>query len=195
MRKSNTKLWNHLLKELKDFKISAGWFENSRYDAETPIAGIAAVQNYGASINNPGGTPYFISELAKRAVFVHKNTPFSIGLPLTKPHNIIIPPRPFFDNAKRRIQGVEGKKILLGEMIKVFEGKQTMEQAANKLGMWLQKVIQEEIKKISAPPLAPSTIRQRNSQYDSKSKNKSTKPLNDSGLMFNSVQYKAELKK
>ena len=185
MRKSNTKLWNHLLKELKDFEISAGWFEDSRYDAETPIAGIAAVQNYGAHINQ--------NVTDKQRNFLHL-----IGIHLkktTEELNIIIPPRPFFDNAKRRIQGVEGKKILLGEMIKVFEGKQTMEQAANKLGMWLQKVIQEEIKKISAPPLAPSTIRQRNSQYDSKSKNISTKPLNDSGLMFNSVQYKAELKK
>ena len=50
MRKKNVKLWNHLTTQLKDFKITAGWFENTRYDAETPVAGIAAVQNYGAHI-------------------------------------------------------------------------------------------------------------------------------------------------
>ena len=38
MRKKNVKLWNNLTKQLKDFEISAGWFENSRYDDNTPIA-------------------------------------------------------------------------------------------------------------------------------------------------------------
>ena len=50
MRKKNVKLWNNLTKQLKDFDIRAGWFENSRYDDNTPIAGIAAIQNYGAHI-------------------------------------------------------------------------------------------------------------------------------------------------
>lgn len=195
MRKKNVKLWNHLTKQLKDFKITAGWFENTRYDAETPVAGIAAVQNYGATIQNPGGTPYFISELAKRAVFVHKNTPFSLGLPLTGPHTIVIPPRPFMDNAKKRITGAEGKKVLFVELYKVFEAKQTMEQAANRLGLWLQSVIQEELRAITSPPLKQSTIRERDSKYNTKSKNQSTKPLNSSGIMFNTVQAQVEIKK
>lgn len=197
MRKTNQKLWNHLLTQIKDFEIKAGWFENTRYDANTPVAGIAAVQNYGTVANpiqHPGGTPYFISELAKKAVFVHKNTPFSIGLPLTKPHIIVIPPRPFMDNAKKRITGAEGKKVLFIELFKVFEAKQTMEQAANRLGLWVQSVIQEEIKAITSPPLKTSTIGQRNLQYTTKKKRKSTKPLNSSGIMYDTVQHQVTIK-
>lgn len=194
MRKKNVKLWNHLTTQLNDFKIEAGWFENTRYDDGTPVAGIAAAQNYGARINHPGGTPYFISALAQRAVFVHKNTLFSQGLPLTKPHKIVIPARPFYDNAEKRITGVEGHKIVMQELLRVFEAKQTMEQAANRIGLWMQRVIQEEIKKIDTPPLAQSTIRERNSQYKTKSKNKSTKPLNASGIMFDTVQSKVTIK-
>ena len=194
MRKKNVKLWNHLTTQLKDFKITAGWFENTRYDTNTPVAGIAAVQNYGATIQNPGGTPYFISELAKRAVFVHKNTPFSLNLPLTKPHLIVIPPRPFMDNAKKRITGAEGKKVLFIELYKVFEAKQTMEQAANRLGLWVQSVIQEEIKAITSPPLKTSTIAQRNLKYNTKKKRKSTKPLNATGIMYDTVQNQVTIK-
>lgn len=191
IRKKNQKLWSHLLKELDDFEVQAGWFENTTYEDGTSVGGIAAVQNYGAQINHPGGSPYFFSQLAQRAVFVHKNTPFSLGLPLTQPHTIVIPPRPFMDNAKKRIQGQEGKQMIMQELLRVFEGRQTMIAATDRLGAWIQGIIQEEIKSITTPALAPSTIQQRNSQYKSKSKNKSTKPLNASGIMFSTVQHKS----
>lgn len=177
VRKKNVKLWNHLIKELNDFEIQAGWFENTRYDENTPIAGVAAVQNYGAHIR--------VTE--KSRAFFHY-----IGIHLKKSTDkLVIPPRPFMENAKARIQGEEGKKILLQELLRVFEGKQTMAQATNRIGMWVQGVIQEEIKKINSPPLNPMTIEMRNSEYQSSSKNQSTKPLNSSGIMISTVQYKA----
>lgn len=183
MRKKNVKLWNRLTRELNDFVIQAGWFENSRYDDGTPVAKIAAVQNYGAQIN--------VSE--KMRAFLHY-----MGLHLKKTTGeIVIPPRPFMDNAKKRIQGVEGKKIITQELLRVFEGRQTMKQAANRLGLWAQKVIQEEIAKINTPPLSGATIEMRENQYDSKSKNGikgGSKPLNSSGIMFSTVSYKAERK-
>lgn len=185
MRKKNVKLWNHLTKQLKDFKITAGWFENTRYDAETPVAGIAAVQNYGAHIQQTV-TPKQRKYLRLLDIFLKKTT---TNL------NIVIPPRPFMDNAKKRITGAEGKKVLFVELYKVFEAKQTMEQAANRLGLWLQSVIQEELRAITSPPLKQSTIRERNSKYNTKSKNQSTKPLNSSGIMFNTVQAQVEIKK
>ncbi len=191
IRKKNQKLWSHLLKELEDFEVQAGWFENTRYDTGTPVAKIAATQNYGAEINNPGGQPYIIDSNTKLAVFVDKDIPFSENLPRTKPHKIVIPPRPFMDNAKKRIQGQEGQRMIIQEILRVFEGRQTMISATERLGAWMQGIIQEEIKAITAPPLKASTIRQRNNQYKSKSKNKSTKPLNASGLMFSTVQHKS----
>lgn len=197
MRKKNEKLWNHLHKELNDFVIKAGWFENSRYDAETPVAGIAAVQNYGCIIDNPGGQPYYINGNTGLAVFLSRKSVtgryyIKIGK-VTKQHYIIIPPRPFYDNAKERIK-TEGIKIIKQELLRVLDGRQTMEQATNRFGLWMQGVIQEEIKKINSPALSPSTIRERNSVYRSKSKNKSTKPLNASGIMYDSVQYQVEKK-
>lgn len=193
-RKKNVKLWNHITKQLDDFNVQVGWFENSRYDDGTPIGGIAAVQNYGATINNPGGQPYIIDSNTKLAIFVPRDIPFSENLPRTKPHTIVIPPRPFMDNAKKRIQGQEGQKMILQELLRVFEGRQTMIAATERLGLWAQGIVQDEIKKITTPPLAKSTIRNRNSEYKSKSKNKSTKPLNATGLMFNTVQHKSAKK-
>ena len=81
--------------------------------------------------------------------------------------------------------------MIIQEILRVFEGRQTMISATERLGAWMQGIIQEEIKAITAPPLKASTIRQRNNQYKSKSKNKSTKPLNASGLMFSTVQHKS----
>lgn len=185
MRKKNEKLWNQLTSQLKDFKIEAGWFENTRYDDNTSVAKIARVQNYGAHIHQT-------IKSEKQRNFLH-----FIGIHLkedTKDLNIIIPPRPFYDNAEKRITGPEGYKIVMQELLRVFEAKQTMEQAANRIGLWMQRVIQEEIKKIESPPLAESTIQARERSYKSKSKNRSTKPLNASGLMFATVQNKVTMK-
>lgn len=184
MRKKNVKLWNNLTKGLNDFEIKVGWFENSRYDADTPIAGVAAVQNFGAHINQ--------TVTDKQRKFLHL-----IGIHLkktTQDLHIVIPPRPFWDNAKARIEGEEGSKILNQELLRVFEGKQTLTQACERIGLWGQGVIQEEIKKITEPPLAESTLKERNSQYASKSNKISTKPLNATGMMIASVQSQVRLK-
>lgn len=187
MRKKNVKLWNQLTKGLQDFKIEAGWFENTKYNDGTPVAGIAAVQNYGTVVK-----PIEQNVTAKQRAFLHY-----IGIHLKKTTEklyIVIPPRPFMDNAKKRITGPEGYKIVMQELLRVFEAKQTMEQAANRIGLWMQGVIQEEIKKISSPPLSEETIKARTRSYKSKSKNKSTKPLNSSGIMFATVQSKVTMK-
>lgn len=200
-RKSNEKLWNHLINELDDFTIQAGWFENSRYDSDTPIAYVAAIQNYGCTFEHPGGTPYYINATTGLPQFVSKDSVTGRYLSkngiLTKSHWITIPARPFMDNAKKRIEGQEGIQILLQELLKVFEGRQTMNQAVNRLGMWAQKIIQDEIRAMNSPALKRDTVRKREKQYSSKKKKTSVtpnKPLVDTGLMLAEVQYKAERK-
>lgn len=181
MSKKNVEAWKRLTKNLNDFSIQAGWFENSRYDENTPVGMIARIQNDGAHIK--------VTE--KQRKYLHY-----LGLHLkNSTAQIVIPPRPFMDNAKERIQGDEGHRMITQELLRVFEGKQTMEQAAKNLGSWSQGVIQEEIKKITTPPLSPVTIEMRNSKYVSKSNNKSTKPLDSDGIMFVEVQNKVEMKK
>lgn len=181
-RKSNEKLWNHLINELDDFQVQAGWFENSRYDDNTPIAYVAAIQNYGARV---------------RVADKFKNYLHYVGIHLKKNKGeFIIPPRPFMDNAKRRIEGNEGKQILLQELLRLFEGKQTMGKAINRLGAWLQGVIQQEIIKINHPALSGMTVIMRNKEYESESPhgNIASKPLNSTGMMLATVQYRGEKK-
>lgn len=60
-----------LMKKLKNFSIKAGWFENAKYGDNKSVAGIAAVQDGGATISHPGGTPYKFGADGK-VVFVEK---------------------------------------------------------------------------------------------------------------------------
>lgn len=179
-RKKNVKAWKALTQKLNDFTVQAGWFENSKYDADTSVAMIAAIQNYGAHIK--------VTE--KQRKYLHY-----LGMHLKNTtQEIVIPPRPFMDNAKKRIQGPEGQEMITQELLRVLEGKQTIEQAADRLGLWAKGIVQKEIVKITTPPLSEATIEIRNSKYASKSKNKASKPLNSSGFMVESVQYQVNKK-
>ena len=200
-RKSNEKLWKHLINELKDFEIQAGWFETAKYADGTSVAYIAAVQNYGCTIDHPGGTPYYVNATSGLAQFVSKDSVTGRYLEkrglVTKPHWITIPPRPFMDNAKARLQGSEGQKIIQQELLRVFEGKQTMQVAIERIGIWLQGIIQEEINNMTSPALKSSTVRAREKRYLSKKKKTSitpNHPLMDTNMMYSSVQHKAEIK-
>lgn len=176
VRKKNEKLWNNLTKRLKDFKIEAGWFENTKYDDGTPVGYIAAIQNYGVRI----------SVTDKQRNYLHY-----LGIHLKQSTGeIVIPPRPFMDNAKARVEGSEGHQVMFQELIRVFEGNQTLEQACNRLAEWLQGVIQEEIIKLNQPALSSATIEIRNNKYLTKSKNTAQKPLQSSGIMLATVQNK-----
>ena len=50
-RKKNNKTWDALTQKQTDYILQAGWFEESKYSNGAPVGGIAAVQNYGAVIN------------------------------------------------------------------------------------------------------------------------------------------------
>lgn len=63
----------------------------------------AAIQEYGGSINHPGGTAYFIGDNGL-AVFVPDSSVASIYLPRTKPHVIVLPSRPFMRPALQKLK-------------------------------------------------------------------------------------------
>lgn len=55
----------------------------------------ALIHEFGGTIKHPGGTPYFIGENGL-AVFVRKGSLAGLrGLPVTKPHDITLPERPY----------------------------------------------------------------------------------------------------
>lgn len=86
-------------------------------------AELGAVHEFGATINHPGGTPYFIKEDGT-AQFVSKDK--GEKLPKTKPHQITIPARSFL---REPILGKDGKK----EIIKVVESQISKQFKATEL--------------------------------------------------------------
>lgn len=180
-----------IMKRLKNFSIKAGWFENAKYSDNKPVAGIAAVQDGGATINHPGGTPYKFGKNGK-VVFVKKDTPNPAGI--TKPHTIVIPPQPFMkpsveDNKEDFVGQIEiiSRQFLKGEI--------SEQKAADKIGEAAAGNIKKAIAKVNAPPLKASTVRRKRNQYADKSVTGAlTKPLMDSGHLLESVDSKAELR-
>lgn len=191
LRPDSFKILAKNLKELDGKVGRAGWFETSKYEDGTPVAAIAAVHEMGATINHPGGTPFFTTSDGS-AHFVHKNTAFSFGLPETKPHQIIIPPRPFMRPTMARekqawlqIMGDGAKKVFLGTV----SAKQVMEAVALRAAGDIAKTIAQ----LTSPPLKPSTIAARKRKMsDKKTVGSLTKPLVASGLLIQSVTGKAE---
>lgn len=175
MRITDKRKWAALTQRLNDFKIEAGWFENNRYENGISVAEVARVQNYGANIK--------VTDKMRKWFAAQ-------GFPLKKDtQNIIIPPRPFMDNAAQRVKGQEGYNKLIGMMMAVFDNKITLEQGVNQLGLWIQSVIQEEIIKINSPALSGFTIEQRKAKGE-----KGTKPLQATGQMLASIQSRVTMK-
>lgn len=179
-----------IMKKLKDFSIKAGWFENAKYSDNKPVAGIAAVQDGGATISHPGGTPYKFGKNGE-VVFVEKGTPNPAGI--TKPHTIVIPPRPFM---KPSVE--DNKEDFIGQIEavsrKFLNGQISEQQAAEMIGEAAAGNIKKAIAKVNAPPLKASTVRRKRNQYADKSITGAlTKPLTESGHLLESVDSKAEL--
>lgn len=180
-----------MMKRLKNFSVKAGWFENAKYSNNKPVAGIAAVQDGGATINHPGGTPYKFGSNGE-VVFVEKGTLNPAGV--TKPHMIVIPPRPFMkpsveDNKEDFIEQTR-------QISRKFLNVQISEkQAAEMIGMEAAGNIKKAIAKVNAPPLAAATVRRKKSGYADRSITGAlTKPLVGSGHLLETVDSQAEVK-
>lgn len=198
IHKTSQKNWNALTKKQQNYLIEAGWFENSRYSNGMPIGGIAAVQNYGATINNPGGQPYYINSSTGLAVFVKKDSLFGKHLiekgQITKPHTIVIPPTHFMEKCKEENKD-KWKELAAKAWGGVFTGKISAEQAMEQLGLVVEGDIAKAIKEVNSPPLSHGTIEARkNRMSDKKTTGNLTKRLVDTGEMFDSVSHKVKKK-
>lgn len=193
-RKKNTKVWDALKQPQANYSIQAGWFEESKYSNGAPIGGIAAVQNYGATINHPGGTAYFFSELAQRAVFISSSSHLghellSKGIK-TKPHTIIIPPTHFMENCQNKNKE-KWRKLIQDAWTSVFLGNIEADKAMEQIGTVIEGDIADEIRLGDYPPDKPSTIQIKKSRYkDQKTEGNLGKRLVDTGQMLNSVSHK-----
>jgi len=53
------------IKELDKLKLAVGWFESARYDDQTPVAGVAAVQEFGSPAKGIPPRPFMRTAIAE----------------------------------------------------------------------------------------------------------------------------------
>jgi phage gpG-like protein len=81
----------------------------------------ARIQEFGGVINHPGGTPYFMRKDGM-AVFVSKQGYGAFhNLPLTKPHEITLPARPYMRPAAQA-KKADIKKLMAKAVSKIIRG-------------------------------------------------------------------------
>lgn len=145
-RTSNEAAIRKMLADLEKKEVRVGFFENSKYPDGTPIAYVAAIQEFGYGP---------------------------------------IPPRPFMRPAEEANKGKWVKGISSGVRA-VIAGQVTLDHALEQVGMVAAGDVRKAIKAVTAPPLAESTVRARQSRKKGK-KAVSRKPLVDTGQMLQAV--------
>ena len=166
-RTRNEKAWEALKQKQSDYTIKAGWFENSKYSSGAPIGGIAAVQNYGAVINQSRGDSSW---------------------------TIVIPPTKFWEAAQEKNK-VKWRDAFKKAWTSVFLGNIEPDKAMEQIGLMIEGDIAKAISDVQQPPLKESTIKRRQSRYkDKKTRGSLTKRLIDTGEMFDAVSHKVEKK-
>lgn len=162
-RKRNQKVYDALTTKQSDFLVQAGWFEQSKYSNGASIGGIAAVQNYGVTINQTKGDTSY---------------------------TIVIPPTHFWETAQEENK-VKWKQKFKEAWTSIFLGNINPETAMERIGLMIEGDIAKAISAVDSPPLAESTIKKRKSRYkDKKTKGNLTKRLIDTGEMFDAVSHK-----
>ena len=193
-RRSNKKAWEALTQKRDEYRVQAGWFEQSKYSNGASIGGIAAVQNYGAVINNPGGQPFF-KDKDGTVVYASKSSPYAYRMAKTKPHTIVIPPTHFMENCQNK-NTEKWKSVFLKAWGAVFAGDMEAEKAMEMAAMVIESDIAQAIKDVDLP-LSPATIKARQDRYKNKKVPANSgigKRLVDTGQMVNSVSHKVEKK-
>lgn len=197
-RKKNNKVWDALTQKQSEYLIQAGWFEESKYSNGAPAGGIAAVQNYGGTIEHPGGTPFIFSDLAQRAIFISKSSNLghilqSKGM-VTKPHTIVIPPTHFWEKCQEENKE-KWKKLIKDAWTSVFLGNIEPDKAMEMIGAEIEGNIAKAIAAVDSPPLKASTIAAKRNKYkDHKTVGNLSKRLVDTGQMLDSVSHKVTKK-
>lgn len=183
-RTKNKKVWDALTQKQSDYKIQAGWFENSKYPNGVSVGGVAAVQNYGAVINQT------ITEKQRKffmalGIFLKKTT--------TSLH-IVIPATHFWENCQKENKE-KWKKLIKDAWTSVFLGNIEPDKAMEQIGFVIEGDIAKAIAAVDGPPLSPMTLEAKKRPYkDKKTTGNLGKRLSATGLMFESVSHKVEKK-
>jgi phage gpG-like protein len=150
-------------------------------DEDQKLIVIAAANEFGATINHPGGTSYGYAtaddQRRRRMRFLKSGTGFKV-IGITKPHIITIPARPYIrstvDENQDRYQAISKK--LFG---KIIDGDMDKAEALEIMGQLIEGDIKRKIITLRSPANKPATIRRKGS----------SNPLVDTGLLGGSIRY------
>ena len=174
--------WDRIQKqtvEIKGYGVKVGVLGDKNRDDGGDMVMIALVNEFGAEINHPGGTPYKIVE-GGHAVFTSKGDPEATGV--TQPHTINIPSRSFIRGAYGEHRKEIGEtKDRLARL--VLAGKLDVDRAMKVLGQEHVEQIREYMTALDQPPNAPSTVARKRG---------STNPLIDTGQLRRSIDWERD---
>lgn len=150
-------------------------------DEDDKLVVIAAANEFGATINHPGGTAYGYAtpgDARKHRVKFLKAGSGHKVLGVTKPHTITIPARSYIRSTMDEKEGVyhsESRKLLN----KIVDNGLTKHAALDIMGQMIERDIKRKITTLRSPANAPSTIRKKGSDN----------PLVNTGLLGGSIRY------
>lgn len=162
--------------------VRIGFLEGSIYDDGTPVAQIAAINEFGATINREpssvtiyripksGGGFLRGGKFVKRRLKSAVASTHAVGA-----YSITIPPRPFFRNMIKAKAPTWGDDIAKALKASTYNVERTLKN----MGELISGQLRQSIRDTNSPPNAPSTIARK----------KAAKPLVDTRFMFNQVDY------
>lgn len=149
------------LKELDGKSAKAGWFESSKYEDGTPVAYVASIQEFGATITRFGSK--------------------------AGDYTVVIPPRPFMRPTVTR-EKQNWMELIKDGAKAVMAGKQTGTSVMEAIGLRAAADIARSITLVTSPPLKPATIAARlRKKSDKRTVGLLDKPLIDSGKMYEEI--------
>ena len=167
-------------------KVETGWFSSDRYGGEGEMAGrsvaeVARLNEFGGTIQHPGGTKYITDAVVKQKFVGSRfvKSDFAGEHKITGPSVIVIPARPFMRLAEMNFKA-DSLKVQMKIASKLIRGSISPAQAMEQIGMEMENYIVDAIKKGDWTPNAASTIAKKG--FD--------KPLIDSSHMWKTVNSK-----
>lgn len=165
--------------------VSIGFLEDAFYPDGQSVAYIASIQEFGATIQRePQEAATIYRKIDKNGnflrdgKFVKKRESNFASSHYVGAYTITIPPRPFFRNMIKANAPTWGDAI--AKLLKSTDYK--ARKTLNSMGALIKGQLQQSINDLTSPANAKSTI----------AKKGASKPLIDTGYMWNSVDYRVD---
>lgn len=163
--------------------VDVGFLEGATYPDKdgTPVANIAAIQEFGGSIKREASEVTIYRKIkkngdfARNGKFVKRSQSNFSTTHHVDAYTIVIPPRPFFRNMISK-EG-DGWGDAMAAALK--DKKYNAARALKAMGDLIKGQLQSSIRDFTDPPNAASTVAKK--EFDD--------PLIDTGHMLNSVEY------